>query len=317
MNIAIFNINLIRKFTSQTLLIIFIFSFVTSLFLLITTLNISIQEKNKYINIFDENIKNTNSINLNKNISIVLKPYQNVTKFPQYDDYTAKAIAILDIDKNEIIYQKNPTERLLIASLTKLITAKIIHLNYNLENTVILNDRAIVFNGSPLNLEKGQKFTIRDALKAILISSNNQLLYAIDDQQKIVEKANKYIKALKLYDTNITNPAGFDDLLNYSSAQDMLVISKAFFQTPLLADITAMEKAEITDLQTNTKILIHNTNELKKLNIDQVIAGKTGTTPNSGQSLILLVNNNKSRYIIVIIGAKNRYEDALKIINRL
>lgn len=265
-----------------------------------------------------QNIKANNSTKLihRNEISTIYKPYKENTNLLS-DNYSAKAIAILNLNTNQIIFEKNSTDKLLIASLTKLITTKIIYDEYNLDQTIMIDDFSASHDGSPLKLKKGQKFTIRDAIKAILISSNNQLLYAINDYNSIIKKGNEYIKALHLDDTKISNLAGYDDPKNYSSARDMLILAKRFYQNEFFLDITSMGKTEITDLTTGEKIIIHNTNELKKFNMNEFLAGKTGTTPLSGQNLILLVNNIKDRYIVVIIGSENRYQDAIKILNKL
>lgn len=239
-------------------------------------------------------------------------------RFAQYDDYLAKSIAVFDISTNSMIYQKNADQPQLIASLTKMVTTKVIYDSIDLDKVTIVDENSVKYDGSSLILEKGEVFTNRDLLKAAIIQSNNQAMYAFQDADRTVLKANSYISALGLENTKISNPAGFDDNgQNYSTAKDMVTIAKVFFETQLLKDYASMEKAEILDMSQNKTIRITNTNDLLRLKYAPVIAGKTGTTLGAGQNLCLLVEKNHKRYIIVILGSTDRYTDAIKIIERI
>lgn len=270
----------------------------------------------------DNLIKNTKKVSTNvfsnEILTTIYPPNESQITFPQYDDYFAKSIAVLDLNTNTIIYEKNSKQAQLIASLTKMVTTKVLYDNINLDHLTTIDEIAEQYNGSSLVLNHGEIFTNRDLLKAAIISSNNQVMYAIQDPQKTVENANAYVKALRLENTHISNPAGFDDDgQNYSSAQDLLHIAKIFFANPVLKDFASMEKTDIKELKSNRELRINNTNDLLKLKYPQVIAGKTGTTAKAGQNLCLLIQKNNKRYIIVILRSTDRYKDAIKIIERI
>lgn len=238
--------------------------------------------------------------------------------FPIINDYEAQAIAVLDVYSNRIIYEKNADKRMLIASLTKMATTKVLYDTVNLNEITTITDQAAQYDGSSLVLKSGEKFSNRDLIKAAIIPSNNQGLYAIQSPEKTVRQTNEYIKALRLKDTNISNPAGFDDNgRNYSTARDVLHIAKVFFNNQELRDYARIERSEIRELTTNREIPIYNTNDFLRIRYTPVLAGKTGTTEKAGQNLCILVEKNNKRYIIVILGSTNRYSDAIKIIDRL
>lgn len=240
------------------------------------------------------------------------------TTFPVTHDYEAKAIAVLDVYSNRIIYEKNAKQRLPIASLTKMVTTKILYDTVNLNGITTITNQAAQYDGSSLVLKSGEKFSNRDLIKAAIIPSNNQGLYAIQDPEKTVRQANEYVQALRLRDTYISNPAGFDDNgRNYSTARDVLDIAKIFFNNQELRDYARIERSEIRELTTNREIPIYNTNDFLRIRYTPVLAGKTGTTEKAGQNLCILVEKNNKRYIIVILGSTNRYSDAIKIIDRL
>ncbi|BDQ04649.1 MAG: hypothetical protein KatS3mg084_0167 [Candidatus Dojkabacteria bacterium] len=238
--------------------------------------------------------------------------------FPIINDYEAQAIAVLDVYSNRIIYEKNAEKRMPIASITKMVTTKILYDTVNLNGITTITNQAAQYDGSSLVLRSGEKFSNRDLIKAAIIPSNNQGLYAIQDPEKTVRQANEYIQALRLRDTYISNPAGFDDNgRNYSTARDVLHIAKVFFNNQELRDYARIERSEIRELTTNREIPIYNTNDFLRIKYTPVLAGKTGTTEKAGQNLCILVEKNNKRYIIVILGSTNRYSDAIKIIDRL
>ena len=206
---------------------------------------------------------------------------------------------------------------MLIASLTKIITTKVIYDNFDLDEIIDLDEVSASYDGSYLVLPSNTRFAVRDVIKASLVASNNQLMYAVNNKKNLVEISNRYIKALGLKNTKISNPVGYDEPGNYSSVEDLLVLAKVFFENDYLLDVSSMKKTEITELNSQRRITIVNTNDLKKNNNDLVIAGKTGTTPLAGQNLCLLVTKNGRKYLIVIVNSKERYNDALKIIDRL
>lgn len=241
-----------------------------------------------------------------------------LANYPKIDDYSAKSIVLLDMNSNSIVFEKNPDQKSLVASLTKLASTKVIYDNVNLQNITTITEKSAKYEGSSLVLQPGQVFSNRDLLKASVVVSSNQAVYALQNPDQTIRQMNAYIKSLRLKNTNFSNPAGFDDDgNNYSTAKDLIHIAKVFLDNPVLKDYAGMIRSEIQDLNELKYYKIVNTNELLKNGYYQVIAGKTGTTPRAGQNLVLLVEKNNRRYLLIIIGSTERYKDAIKLIERI
>ena len=74
----------------------------------------------------------------------------------------------------DVIYEKNPHERLPPASVTKVMTMLLIveaieHGDISLEDTVIASERAASFGGSCVYLEQGEKMSVSEMLKCICV----------------------------------------------------------------------------------------------------------------------------------------------------
>jgi D-alanyl-D-alanine carboxypeptidase (penicillin-binding protein 5/6) len=124
-------------------------------------------------------------------------------------------------------------------------------------------------------------------------------------------------EALMLDTTNFSNPAGYDEDGNYSSADDLVELSKLFFNTPKLREFASLPTTEILDHKENKKIKVATTNDMLKLNVKEVRAGKTGTTLKASQNLVLLVEKNGKEYLVILLNGIDRYKDAFKVIERL
>lgn len=268
-------------------------------------------------------IANSNQISASK----VIEDNQNTTKyydtyyqwnFPRIDDYSARSIVVYDLNSNRSIYEKYPDAKLFIASLTKLASTKILAEEVNLEDDTTITDDISKIGGSPLEMKSGQVYSNQDLLKASVIVSSNQAVFAMQDPNVTVNEMNTYAHALRLSSTNFSNPAGFDDdNNNYSTARELIPIAKLFFENSTLKDYAGTVKSEVTDLKENKTYKMVNTNELLRNDYYPIIAGKTGTTPRAGQNLALLVEKNNRRYIIILIGSSDRYKDAMQLMDRL
>lgn len=280
--------------------------------------------------VYFEKFLKSKTVVINNSKDLVFKPYFSDTKlsrtyelnkisnFPQQDDYIARSVLVYDINANQIVYSKNGDQKYLAASLTKLASIKILNDKMSPQNGTFIDSESAKYNGSLLELKAGDIYTNRDLIKASVIASNNQAIYAMQPQATTVKELNEYSKALRLKDTSFVNPVGFDDDGgNFTTAKELIPISLVFFDNPILKDYAGTTKTEITELNTNKTTLITNTNELLKNEQYPIIAGKTGTTFKAGQNLVLLIEKNNRRYLIVILASTDRYNDAIKILGRV
>ena len=97
---------------------------------------------------------------------------------------TAKNAMIVSLDTGEVLYQKNASERIYPASITKLMTAAVILDKFpNPQDTdVVMTDSAykrILGTGSAvLGAKVGEVINGKDALACVLISSAGDVVYA-------------------------------------------------------------------------------------------------------------------------------------------
>lgn len=303
------------RITNKILLFLMLFGFILTVLFGVVYIQRFLNSKPK--NISNYTVRQAYIPSSNANFTHFYE-YKTISNFPQFDDYLAKSVLVFDINANQIVYSKDADHQYLIASLTKLATIKLLQDQLSPNNASVITEEAAQELGSPLELKAGDIYTNRDLVKAAVIASSNQAVYALQDKSKTVEELNDYAKVLHLENTSFKNPVGFDDDGgNFSTVKELVPIAKIFFDNDILKDYAGTTKTEITELKTGQKTLVTNTNELLKNKNYPIIAGKTGTTFKAGQNLLLLIEKNGRRYFVILLGSTDRYNDAIKILGRI
>lgn len=268
--------------------------------------------------------QNNEGINLPQ---IVAPPYliDNPLPFPAI---SATSYEIYDRESRMEILGLNEHQQIATASLTKLLTAIVGLKNLKLDDVVEIGEPVI--NGSNMGLKAHEKIYFENLLWGLLLPSGNDAAYAIaqaagaiignSDDPKISEQTfitamNNEAQFLNLFESHFANPAGLDEIdhSNFSTAFDLARLSDYAVRFPIIASIVQTPTATV--FSTDRKIFhqLINTNDLLG-KIQGVIGIKTGTTPASGQSIILNVNRNGHEVIFVILGSKDRDSDARQLI---
>lgn len=234
---------------------------------------------------------------------------------------SAKSALVVDADTGQILYDKEANSRRQIGSLTKIMTALVFLEKGNLEREIEVPFEASLAaeEGADINLERGETFVGRDLLEALLIASANDAAMTLADgsagnEENFVRFMNEKVNEFKLDNTYFGNVTGFDDPENYSSAFDLSKIFREALKKEFISKTTKKPEGKIISLNTNKTHYFKTTDKLldSYLNIE---AGKTGFTEEAGECLILLTKNNERHFIIVVLGSKNRFQDAKALIS--
>ena len=88
---------------------------------------------------------------------------------------SAGSTIVMDQNSNRILYSNNISERMLIASTTKIMTA-LIAINYgNLESLVEVDKSVLKAYGSAIYIEVGEKIRLEDLVYGLMLRSGNEL----------------------------------------------------------------------------------------------------------------------------------------------
>jgi len=233
------------------------------------------------------------------------------------------AISVLvDSDgKEKIIFEKGIDKILPIASLTKLMTAKVVLEYYpDLSQIVEISKEVVAQEGDSGKLKVGEKLSVENLLYLMLIESSNDAAYALTEeigQEGFVELMNLEAKYLGMENTYFEDSTGISPR-NQSNSKDLIIFTKSLLEEPLIWEI--LKKPEF-DLYSPDGIFHHkliNINELLKEweNNLEIIGGKTGYTLAAKGCFLLVLKDSQGNYIInIILGSENRLEEMKNLIN--
>lgn len=232
----------------------------------------------------------------------------------------AAAALVYDARSSRLLYAKNTSAQLPVASLTKILTAATVLDLLNLDDVATIEKTAIKVDEEKQDLYLGERITVRNLLSYMLIPSSNDAAYALADYAKtqgidLVVAMNKKAAELGMGDSNFLDPAGLNDEA-YSTAYDMSVlVGKVISRKEIWSALT---QSEITITSADGAIVhrLKNTNQLLST-VPNVKGGKTGYTEKALGCMILLVDvpGRQDTLVSIVLGSSDRFGDTKKLID--
>lgn len=231
----------------------------------------------------------------------------------------SRSCIIYDRNSHMILYGKNETKQVKMASTTKIMTSLIIIENCNLSETTEISKKAAGTGGSRLGLKTGDKITIKDLLYGLMLCSGNDAAvalaeYAGGDIQGFSELMNQKANELGLTSTHYESPHGLDSDGHYTTTYELAVLTDYALKNETFAKIVGTKNYTVT-INGYPKNL-SNTNELLGY-LNGVYGVKTGFTNGANRCLVTACKRNDMDIICVVLGAdtkKFRTQDSIKLI---
>ncbi|MDF9408584.1 D-alanyl-D-alanine carboxypeptidase [Pelotomaculum isophthalicicum JI] len=233
---------------------------------------------------------------------------------------TADAAVLIDVETGQIYFAKNHTVRREPASLTKIMTAVIALENGDLNDVVTVGGKAAaVSEGSTIELNKGEKITLGELLKAALVCSANDSTVAIAEHvggshDRFIALMNKKAGALGLLGTRFANTNGYHDPNHYTTAYDLAVLTRYALGIPKFNELVQTRETTVRWTEPADRgEKIGNTNRLLTSGYEGVDGVKTGTTSMAGNCLIASSTRDGRRLIAVALHSDDRYQDCARM----
>ncbi len=232
------------------------------------------------------------------------------------DNVKAESVVLMCLDTGDVLYEKNKDKRAYPASVTKVMSILLIvealdSGKIKINDKVTASKNAMEMGGSQIWLEVGEKMTVEELLKAVIIASANDACTALGEyiagsSSGFVDMMNERASQLGLKNTNFENCTGLDDSVknHYSSAYDLAVISREVMKHKI---ITKYSTVWLDSLR-GGKTELNNTNKL--VNTYNGITGlKTGTTSKAGFCVSATAKRDGMSLVAVVLGAKQVITD--------
>lgn len=241
---------------------------------------------------------------------ILLFFFGNVNAVTLPTTIQADSAILINLDENEVIYEKNPDKIEILASLTKIMTAytAINHVDdLDKKVTITENDISGLEGFTVAGIEVGDKLSYRDLLYGTILLSAADTAKALANhisgsEPKFVELMNQEAKKLNLRNSNFEDSfGGHDD--NIATAREIgkllqIALKNKDFKQIFETTVYQMSNGIFVVNYTRSVASFHGLD-------DKLITGnKSGYTPEAGLLLASTATINNTNYALVVMNCK-------------
>lgn len=242
----------------------------------------------------------------------------------------SEAAVLINLDKDVVVYEKNPTKKMYPASLTKIMTAIVVldHVQ-DLDNTkyeapLVVFDELYGTGASVVGYARGEIITASDLMYTLLMYSACEsagiLAYNVGGGSipNFVDMMNQKAEEIGCIGTHFVNPHGLFDEEQYTNAHDLAIIAKyAVDNYPKFVEIATTTEYTLHATNYNAEgwVTIHHTNAMTQKGsfyYEPVRGLKTGTLDEAGRCLATMASRDGNNYLLVTLNAPMYKEDGTK-----
>ncbi|HEY8049969.1 MAG TPA: D-alanyl-D-alanine endopeptidase [Ramlibacter sp.] len=227
---------------------------------------------------------------------------------------------VMDQDTQQVLFSKNESAVLPIASITKLMTGVLIsEAKLPMDEMItITQDDVDTEKHSSSRLRVGTTLSRNELLQLALMSSENRAAHALGRTypgglEKFVELMNAKAQQLGMKDTHYVEPTGLSSK-NQSSAHDLATLVNFAYDDPMLRDYTTTPERVVAIGK--RMMQFNNTNRLVKRSDWDIGLQKTGFINEAGQCLVMQAKIAGRKLIMVFLdsaGRLSRIADAERV----
>lgn len=224
------------------------------------------------------------------------------------DNGTAKSLLLMEYSTGRILFAKNETEHLPIASVTKVMSTLLVMEALDsgriaLTDMVSVSEHAASMGGSQVFLEPGEEMSVEDLLKSLVVSSANDATVALAEfiggsEDSFVQSMNQRARELGCENSNFVNTNGLPAENHYSCALDVALITRELMKHEKIFDYTQIWMDTIR----NGSFGLSNTNKLIRF-YKGATGMKTGFTDEAKFCLSGTAKRDGMQLIAIVLGA--------------
>lgn len=249
--------------------------------------------------------------------SMVTSSFSAVTDMESVSAYTAevdaRACILMDAKTGKVLFEKNADEALPPASVTKVMTMLLIFeaidaglLSYS--DMISVSENAASMGGSQIFLAPGEKMSVDDLLKGLIVASGNDAAVALAEavagsEEAFVMKMNERAAELGMVNTHFENTNGLDDTSenHVISARDIAIATREVLKHPKVLEYSSIWMDTIRD----GAFGLTNTNRLIRF-YDGATGLKTGSTSKAKFCISATAERGGLSLIAVILGSSTK-----------
>ena len=218
-------------------------------------------------------------------------------------------------DSFHTLFEKDPDMQLPFASIVKLLGALVVVDSFDMDESMGLLEW-VDAEGNGMDLEVGEKASVRELLGAALVGSRNDAMYALAQNYPggtaaFVAQMQLAADRIGMTSTTVENVIGLDSPSQRSTARDVAVLMISVMKEKEIASLLILPSITVNTSWGREEVIWSTNTLLGK--VEGVVAGKTGYTQEAGLSLVTYVDAEPD-FVTVVLNAGDRYGETEKLI---
>lgn len=235
---------------------------------------------------------------------------------------SAVGSCVIEGSTGRVLFEKNKDKKLAMASTTKIMTAiTAIENCEDLDEKFEISPKAVGIEGTSLYLRKGDIYSTRDLLYALMLISGNDASVAIAEHvagttSEFVTLMNEKAKEIGATNSHFANTHGLDEDGHYTTAYDLAKITAYALNNDTFREIVSTQSTKIVNSKEGQEEPRYLRNKNKLLfKLDGCIGVKTGFTNDAGRCLVSAIERNGMRLICVVLNCGPMFEESATLLN--
>ena len=233
-----------------------------------------------------------------------------------------RAGLLFNLDTGQVLWQRNASLRVPIASLTKLMTALLTVQSATPAAGVLVTRQAVAEGGSKVGvLPLGRRVRLESMLYGLMLPSGNDASVALAQHVAgsiagFVERMNAEAASLGMSCTRYSSPSGYYDAGNFSCASDLALLAHVDLAQPRIARVVHTYTATLPFPIAGGKLYLTNNNPLLIYGYPGTTGMKTGYTIAAGRCLVATATRHGVRLGVILLRSTEPGTQARKLLDR-
>ena len=235
----------------------------------------------------------------------------------------AKSAVLMDAESGRILYGKNASEQMAMASTTKIMTLLITLEQGDLNQIVTVSEYAQSMPDVQLNMKEGEQYVLRDLLYSLMLESHNDSAVAIAEGvagsiEAFADRMNQKAKEIGCENTCFITPNGLDAtatltdangketaVFHSTTAEDLAkIMSYCITKSPCkerFLEITQTPTYTFSNYEGTRNFTCQNHNSFLYM-MEGAISGKTGFTGKAGYCYVGALKRDNRTLVVALLG---------------
>ncbi len=222
-------------------------------------------------------------------------------------EISARAAVVAELETGRILYEKNAALPMKAASTVKILTGLLALENLDGAEEVTVRAEWTGREGSSMHLRPGQRLTVEELLRGLLLVSGNDAAAALactvsGSEEAFTELMNRRASELGMTGSVFTDASGLGSEGHQVTAADMAVLARAAMKNESFRRLVSMKTAEAAGqtLRNHNKLLWR---------YEGAIGVKTGYTKAAGRTLVSCAEREGLTLLCVTLDDPRDWED--------